>query len=48
MGKAKKIEIKLAKSYKATVANENKLKNYIDERHTGNSKETSHRPNTLR
>jgi hypothetical protein len=48
MGKAKKIEIKLAKSYKTTVANENKLKNYIDERHTGSNKETSQRSNTLR
>jgi hypothetical protein len=39
MDKPKKIVVKLAKTYKTTVANEKKLKNYIDERHTGNSKE---------
>ena len=38
MDKPKKIVVKLAKTYKTTVANE-KLKINIDERHTGNSKE---------
>lgn len=41
MSKAKKIEVKLAKTYKTTVANEKKLKNYIDERFTGSSKEVN-------
>lgn len=39
MSKPKKIEVKLAKTYKTTIINENKLKNYIDERHAGSSKE---------
>ena len=39
MSKAKKIEVKLSKTYKTTIANEKKLKNYINDRHTGNSKE---------
>lgn len=41
MKKAKKIVVKLSKTYKTTVANEKKLKNYIDDRQPRNNKETS-------
>lgn len=39
MKPVKKIEVKLSKVYKATVANETKLKNYIDARHFRGNKE---------
>jgi len=37
----KKIVVRLSKVYKSTEANEAKLKQYLNERHTANSKRTS-------